>query len=67
MQAIIYMFDLKNKPKRHTFIYQGAKSNPINKYSESVVTLINILMEQKGKENFLNECITKYKAFRNKK
>lgn len=61
MQAIIFSLDLKNKPKRHTEIKQGSFSNPIHKYSTSVVEVIQTLMKQRGKENFINECIEKYK------
>lgn len=56
MQAVIYSLDLKSKPKRHTLIMQGEKSNGIHKYSKSVVSVVQKLMEQRGKEAFLNEC-----------
>lgn len=61
MQAIIFCLDLKNKPKRHTEIKQGTKSNPIHKYSTSVVEIIKKIMEQKGREAYIKECIQKYK------
>lgn len=61
MQAIIYHLDLKNKPKRHTTIFQGTKSNPIHKYSESLVSIIKKLME-KDKQAFINECVEDYKT-----
>ena len=63
MQAVIYSLDLKNKPKRHTLIMQGEKSNGIHKYSKSVVSVIQKIMEQRGKEVFLNECTEKYKKY----
>lgn len=62
MQAIIFSLDLKNKPKRHTEIKQGNLSNPIHKYSTSVVEVIQTLMKQRGRDNFINECIEKYKS-----
>jgi hypothetical protein len=61
MQAIIFCLDLKNKPKRHTEIKQGTKSNSIHKYSTSVVEFIKKIMEQRGREAYINECIKKYK------
>jgi len=63
MQAVIYSLDLKSKPKRHTLIMQGEKSNGIHKYSKSVVSVVQKLMEQRGKEAFLNECTEKYKKY----
>ncbi len=63
MQAVIYSLDLKNKPKRHMTIMQGEKSNGIHKYSKSVVTVVQKLMEQRGKEVFLSECTDKYKKY----
>ncbi len=63
IQAVIYALDLKNRPKRHTEIYHGEKSNPIHKYSQSVVDVINGLYEKAGKENFIQDCISKYKNF----
>lgn len=42
-------------------IMQGEKSNGIHKYSKSVVSVVQKLMEQRGKEAFLNECTEKYK------
>lgn len=64
MQAVIYSLDLKNKPKRHMKIMQGEKSNGIHKYTRSVVTVVQKLMEQRGKESFLDECTEKYKKYR---
>lgn len=61
MQAIIYTLGLKEKPKRHTTISQGTKSNPIHKYSESVVDIILKLFEQKGRKVFLDDCVSQYK------
>lgn len=61
MQAIIHCLDLKNKPKRHTEIKQGAKSNPIHKYSTSVVEVVNKIMVQKGRDTFLKECENIYR------
>lgn len=61
MQAIIHCLDLKNKPKRHTEIKQGAKSNPIHKYSTSVVEVVNKIMAQKGRDTFLKECENIYR------
>ena len=61
MQAIIFCLDLKNKPKRHTEIKQGTKSNSIHKYSTSVVEFIKKIMEQRGRDAYINECIQKYK------
>ena len=61
MQAIIFCLDLKNKPKRHTEIKQGTKSNPIHKYSNSVFDVIQKLMEQRGRDSYIQECIHKYK------
>lgn len=61
MQSVIYSLGLKNKPKRHMLIMQGEKSNGIHKYSKSVVSAVQKLMEQRGKEVFVNECIEKYK------
>ena len=63
MQAVIYSLDLKNKPKRHMTIMQGEKSNGIHKYSKSVVSVVQKLMEQRGKEVFINECTEKYKKY----
>lgn len=65
MMAIIHCLDLKNKPKRHTEIKQGNKSNSIHKYSTSVVEVIQKLMEQRGRESFIRECEDKYKQYRN--
>ena len=62
MQAIIYALDIKNKPKRHTEIYHGEKSNPIHKYSQSVITVVKSLFEKHGKDIFINDCVAKYKA-----
>ncbi len=62
MQAIIYSLDLKNKPKRHTEIRQGARSNSIHKYSNSVVDVIKKMMTQRGKEIFIQECVKNYKS-----
>lgn len=67
MMAIIHCLDLKNKPKRHTEIKQGNKSNSIHKYSTSVVEIIQKLMEQRGRESFIRECEDKYKQYRNQK
>lgn len=61
IQAIIYCLDLKNKPKRHTEIKQGVKSNPIHKYSKSVVDVVEKLMKQRGRDEFIQECVEKYK------
>lgn len=61
MQAIIFCLDLKNKPKRHTEIQQGTKSNSIHKYSTSVIEVINNLMKQRGRDAFISECVGKYK------
>ena len=61
MQAIIFYLDLKNKPKRHTEIKQGTKSNSIHKYSTSVVDIVKKIMKQRGREAYINECIQKYK------
>lgn len=63
IQAVIHTLDLKNKPKRHTVIYHGEKSNPIHKYSRSVVDAINSLYEKTGKDKFIQDCISKYKIF----
>ena len=65
MMAIIHCLDLKNKPKRHTEIKQGNKSNSIHKYSTSVVDIIQKLMEQRGRDSFIRECEDKYKQYRN--
>ncbi|HAE24161.1 MAG TPA: hypothetical protein DCG33_02375, partial [Prevotellaceae bacterium] len=65
MMAIIHCLDLKNKPKRHTEIKQGNKSNSIHKYSTSIVEIIQKLMEQRGRESFIQECEDKYKQYRN--
>jgi hypothetical protein len=62
MKAIIYSLDLKNKPKRHTEIKQGARSNSIHKYSNSVVDVIKKMMNQRGKEIFIQECVKNYKS-----
>ncbi len=62
MQAIIFALDLKNKPKRHTEIYHGEKANPIHKYSTSVVSVVSSLFEKQGKDNFIKDCVTKYKS-----
>ena len=62
-QAIIYCLDLKNKPKRHMEIKQGAKSNPIHKYSQSTVDAILNIMNQKGRDCFINECTERYKQY----
>ena len=62
IQAIISFLDLKNKPKRHTEIKQGNKSNPIHKYSRTVIDVIQKLMEQKGRNAFIDECVEKYKG-----
>lgn len=67
IQAIIYCLDLKNKPKRHTEIKQGPKSNPIHKYSEKTADIIKTLMEQRGREDFINACVAKYKEKNNTK
>ena len=61
IQAIILYLDLKNKPKRHTEIKQGKKSNSIHKYAKSVIDVVQKLMEQRGREAFVNECVEKYK------
>ena len=61
MQAIIFSLDLKNKPKRHTEIKQGTKSNSIHKYSTSVVDFVKKIMAQRGREAYIKECIQKYK------
>ncbi|MCR4799574.1 MAG: ATP-binding protein [Bacteroidales bacterium] len=61
IQAIIYCLDLKNKPKRHTEIKQGAKSNPIHKYSKSVVDVVEKIMKQRGRDEYIQECVDKYK------
>ncbi len=63
MQAIIFCLNLKNKPKRHTEIKQGSRSNPIHKYSTSVVDFVKKIMEQRGRETYINECIQKYKQY----
>jgi len=42
IQAIILYLDLKNKPKRHTEIKQGKKSNSIHKYAMIVLKSIRI-------------------------
>lgn len=62
--AIIYSLNLKNKSKHHTEIKQGNKSNPIHKYSASVVEIIQRMMQQKGRDVFINECTDKYKLYR---
>jgi hypothetical protein len=62
IQAIIFCLDLKNKPKRHTEIKQGTKSNPIHKYSNSVFDVIQKLMEQRGRDSYIQECVQKYKS-----
>lgn len=67
IQAIIYHLDLKSKPKRHTEIRQGPKSNPIHKYSTSVLEVILKLMEQRGRDTFIQECVADYKCLRNEK
>lgn len=61
MQAIIFSLDLKNKPKRHTEIKQGIKSNPIHKYSKSTADTILNIIKQKGRDFFINECVSHYK------
>ena len=63
MQAIIYALDLKNKPKRHTEIKHGEKSNSIHKYSQSCADVITGIFEKQGKDSFLNDCIERYKVF----
>lgn len=63
MQAIIFSLDLKNKRKRHTFIKQGEKSNGIHKYAESVVPAIENLMQKYSREQFIDTCSSKYKAY----
>lgn len=63
MQAVIYSLDLKNKPKRHTEIFHGEKSNPIHKYSKTVVDVIKTIFEKQGKENFIADCVCKYKEY----
>lgn len=69
IQAIIYCLDLKNKPKRHTEIKQGVKSNPIHKYSKSVVDVVEKIMKQRGRDEYIQECVEKYKErnFKKKK
>lgn len=62
MRAIIHSLDLKNKPKRHTEIKQGIRSNPIHKYSKSVVDIIQKMIKQRGRDIFIKECIEKYKS-----
>lgn len=61
MQAIIYSLDLKHKPKRHTEIKQGPNSNSIHKYSTSVIDAVEKLMEQRGRESFIQNCVDNYK------
>lgn len=67
MQAIIYALGLKNKPKRHTEIMHGKKSNPIHKYSQSCADVIKSIFEKQGKEAFIKECIDKYKQLQSAK
>lgn len=67
MQAIIFHLDLKNKPKRHTIIKLGKETNSIHKYSKSVIGAIQKLMEQRGRDVFINECVEKLKNNRKKK
>lgn len=67
IKAIIYSLNLKNKPRHHTEIKQGKKSNPIHKYSTSVVDIIQRLMQQKGRDLFINECTEKYQLYLSKK
>lgn len=61
IQAVIYALDLKNKPKRHAEIIHGEKSNPIHKYSQTVVDIIKAIYEKQGKDSFINDCVIKYK------
>lgn len=63
MQAIIYALDIKNKPKRHCEIKHGEKANPIHKYSQSVIDVINSLFQKQGKDKFIQECVNKYKIY----
>ena len=67
MQAVIYALDLKNKPKRHTEIFHGEKSNPIHKYSQTVVEVIKAIYEKQGKDIFINDCVHKYKEYNAKR
>lgn len=63
MQAIIFALDLKNKPKRHTEIKHGKKSNPIHKYSQSCAEVIKNLFDKHGKDTFVKECTDKLKQY----
>jgi len=67
IQAVIYALDLKNKPKRHTEIFHGEKSNPLHKYSQSVVEVVRNLIEKSESNAFINDCVLKYKSFLSQK
>mgnify|MGYP003314140167 CR=1 FL=1 len=60
IKAIIYSLDLKNKPKRHIEIANGAK-NVIHKYSQSAVDAIQRLFERDGKDNVIRMAVEGYK------
>ncbi|MBC6490706.1 helix-turn-helix domain-containing protein [Flavihumibacter stibioxidans] len=60
LQCIIWKLEIKGDKRYHTEIRLGEKSNPIHKYSEALVPVINRLLK---KGDFLRNCKSDYSKF----
>ncbi len=65
LQAIIFKYKIKEKPKYHTMIRVG-KNNVVHKYSKSLVSVLQRTLQNK---DFLVKCKSEYKEYtqRNRK
>lgn len=60
IQCIIWKLKIKGDKRYHTEIRLGEKSNPIHKYSESLIPFIERLMQ---KDDFLKSCKSEYAKY----
>jgi hypothetical protein len=61
VQAIIWKLEIKTKKKFHTEIKLGSKSNPIHKYSENLVPVLQRIIDKNP--DFLNQCKRDFSEF----
>lgn len=65
IQAILHTLDIKKKTKYHAGISIGnSKTHFVHKYAESLIPLIQRMM---SRDNFLQDCIAKYKDYCNRR